>query len=110
MSTPRIDGNALTVPQLAVLMDDSPEGIFMCIDESLDLLLRSRHPGDSKLSRHLRSPTFRKEVARHRGFLDDDVTLRKLAYDLEIPEPTMCWAFFEARQRLLLAQRKASTQ
>jgi hypothetical protein len=108
--TGHIDGIGLTAPQLAVLMEDSEAGIRLCIDEALGLLLISRHPGDSKLARHMRSPTFRKEVARHRDCLDEDVTLRSLAYDLEIDEPTMTWAFFEARARLMLAQRKAVAQ
>jgi hypothetical protein len=105
-----LDGIALTAPQLAELMEDTPAGIRACINDAFGLLLRSRHPDDPKLSRRLRSPQFRKEVARHRGFLDEDVSLRSLAYDLEIPEPVMTWAFFEARARLLLRQREAASQ
>jgi hypothetical protein len=99
-----VAGADLTPVQIAAAWGESPDQVTRTFDQAFGLLLNSRST-DPDLARLMRTKQFKKAVKRQPQFIDDDITLRKLAVDLKIPVEVMSWAFFEARARDLLKAR-----
>jgi hypothetical protein len=103
------EGTDLAVPELAKMFGDEDRGILLCIHDALGLLLKIKNP-DPAIAALIASKEFKSAVARNREYLDVDVTLAGLAGDLGLEPGIMAWAFFEARARLLLAQKIQNLQ
>jgi hypothetical protein len=95
----------LSICQLAVEFNTSPERIRQCYENGLDLLLKSRST-DPTMASLMRTAEFKRDVKSAREFIDDDTTLQNLADLLCIPVDVMSWAFLEARAR---GQRQTMT-